>query len=475
MSSISAKDVSVKAGRTSTLNIPKHIFKAYDIRGLVESELSEDLAYRVGRAFARLLRQKGLLLDHKQIVVGRDMRSSSGPYTAAVIRGLVDEGARVADIGLATTPLFNFACAHYEEHAGGIMITASHNPAEYNGFKMTLGDGLPVGKNNGMEEMYQLVCDLPETTDSRPGASEAKEVLPAYIDRILSLVPASHVQPKKVVIDYGNGMGSVTVRALCKKLPVEVVELYADPDGRFPNHEANPLKVETLHDLQQKVREVGADFGFALDGDADRIGMVDESGAVVDASVVGALIGREVLRAHPRARMLYDLRSSRIVPETWEEAGATTEMSVVGHALIKKMMKTRGAEFASELSLHLYFHDMYDVESSDLSLLYVLQLLSRQELPLSQLIQPLKKYAHSGEINFTVTDKMAVLARIENAFAADATRIERLDGLWMQLPWGWFNVRESNTEPLLRLNLETPSKEETATWVAALEKIIVGE
>jgi phosphomannomutase len=245
-----------------------------------------------------------------------------------------------------------------------------------------------------------------------------------------------------------------------------------EPDGTFPNHEANPLKVETLKALQEKVVATGADFGFALDGDCDRIGLVDEKGSVVDASFVGTLLGLEALRAHPGGQMLYDLRSSMIVPETWEQHGATTEMCQVGHANIKKTMRETQAVFASELSQHLYYGDLYNLESSDLSLLYVLQLLSRENKKLSELTSPLKKYFHSGEINFEVEDKTLVMKRLEEKYAPDAAEIIRLDGLMMKFDWGWFGVRASNTEPVLRLNVEALTKENLDKKISELKEII---
>lgn len=454
------------------MQFPASIFKAYDIRGLVLNELSQDLAFRIGRAFVHFLRENGVDTTTGAIVVGRDMRETSPGFQEAVIQGVLHEGVHVVDIGLTSTPLFNFACAHYSEHLGGIMVTASHNPAAYNGFKLTLGDGIPVGKNNGMTRMYELANSLEAGTSVDGGTRTEKTVLGDYLERLFSLVPIGSIQPLNIVVDGGNGMANVTIPRMLKALPVTVEYLYMDPDGNFPNHEANPLKTETLKDLQELVKAVGADFGFALDGDADRVGLVDERGNVVAASCVGALVGREVLRQHPSGLCLYDLRSSSIVPEVWEQAGATTDMCMVGHALIKKMMKEKGAVFASELSLHLYYQDMYNAESSDLSLLYILQLLSREKKPLSTLVEPLKKYAHSGEINFEVHDKAAVLERIEKKYAPTAMTVTHLDGLWMKFDWGWVSVRESNTEPVLRLNLETRDPATTQEKVDEFKKII---
>jgi phosphomannomutase len=448
------------------------IFKAYDIRGLVKGELSEELAYRVGRAFVAFLRSRGDLRDDQSIVVGRDMRESS-PYLASeVMRGIQDEGVNVVNIGLATTPLFNFATVHFPEHAGGIMVTASHNPSEYNGFKMTLGSALPVGKGNGMEAIRDLVERNDFVNQEKRGTCTARDIFPNFLERIFELAPPDTIRPLKIVIDAGNGMADVTFPKILQHLPVEPTYLFLEPDGTFPNHEANPLKVETLKALQKKVIEVGANFGLALDGDADRVGLVDEKGNVVDASIVGAIIGLEVLKIHPQAHMLYDLRSSIVVKEVWEKAGATTEMCMVGHALIKKMMADKKADFASELSQHFYYSDLYNMESSELTMLYILQMLSREGRPLSQIIRPMQKYYHSGELNFTVEDKEKVMTKVEKEYDGDADETSYLDGLWVKLPWGHISLRASNTEPVLRLNVEANSRETLESEVRKLTKII---
>jgi phosphomannomutase len=411
---------------------PSSIFKAYDIRGLVESELSNELAYKIARAFVSMLRNKNIDLSEKAVVVGRDMRTTSRQFQEHVIKGVQDEGVDVVDIGLVSTPLFNFACVNYAHHAGGIMVTASHNPAAYNGFKITMNNGLPVGKNTGMEEIRSLVEQGVFHNVDKKGAVVSQSVLEEYGKKIFSLVNPSSIKSLKVVIDAGNGMAKATFPHVVGQLPVEVEYLYLEPDGTFPNHEANPLKIETLKDLQKKVVEVKADFGLALDGDCDRIGVVDEKGEVVGASYVGALLGLEVLTKHPHAQMLYDVRSSRIIKEVWEEHGATSEMCMVGHALIKKLMHEKKAVFASELSQHFYYADFSNLESSDLSLLYLLQILSREQKPLSELVKPLQKYFHSDEINFQVTDKEQTMKLIEQAYRPIAEECSSIDGLWIK-------------------------------------------
>lgn len=452
---------------------PANIFKAYDIRGLVEGELSDDLAYAIGRAFVQILRERGSLLDGSALVVGYDMRPTSPVFAKKIMDAMTDEGISVVNIGMTTTPVFNFACANDDHISGGIMVTASHNPAEYNGFKLTMHDGLPIGKETGMDRIKELVEQgnfLPP--HAQKGTVTEQDVRPAYIEKIFSFVDTAAIQPLKIVVDAGNGMGKASFPLWLETLPVEVEYLYLEPDGTFPNHEANPLKEETLHDLQAAVRARGADFGFALDGDADRIGLVDNHGNIVDPSLVSALIGQEFLRSHPHAHMLYDLRSSQILKEVFESQGATTQMCMVGHANIKKMMRETQAQYASELSLHIFFGPMYYLESTDLCLLYLLQRVSREQQPISDMVAPLQRYAHSGEINFTVEEKDAAIERLRARFAPEALEVSELDGLWMRFDWGWCNVRKSNTEPVLRLNLESASRDVTNTYIAEIRRII---
>lgn len=452
------------------MNIPENIFKAYDIRGLADEELSEEMAYRLGRAFIVFLREKWLNLENKKVVIGQDMRLTSPKFSESIIRGFMAEGIDCIDIGLCSTPLFNFACAHYPDHVGGIMVTASHNPAEYNGFKLTMGDGLPIGLITGMERIKQLVLEN-NFSDSIKTAQKTKfNPYPDYEKKIFSLVDKNSLKNKKIVIDFGNGMGSVTFDRLLKTLPIEVSYLYSEPDGNFPHHEANPLKTDTLLDLQKKVLIEKADFGFALDGDADRIGLVDELGQVVPASFVGGLVGLEVLQKHPGDLMYYDLRCSRAVKEIWEENSAKTDICKVGHANIKKMMKDSGAVFASELSLHLYFHDTYDLECPELAFLYILKILSENNKTLSEIWQPMNRYFHSGEINFEVEDKNKVLNFLKEKY--NDAQVNTLDGLLFTYPDWWFNVRASNTEPVLRLNLEAHTEEKMKEKVAEIKEII---
>lgn len=454
------------------MDFPKQIFKAYDIRGLVDGELTADLACRIGRAFVCILRERGCNLGGKSLVVGRDMRSSSLEFQRQVIKAIIDEGVNATDIGLATTPLFNFACANYPEYAGGIMVTASHNPAEYNGFKMTFADGLPLGRDTGMDDLRDLAEANDFLESDNKGVVGMFDPYPDYEAKIFSLINKSEIKPLKIIVDAGNGMAKVTVPKILANLPLTVEYLFLEPDGTFPNHEANPLKENTLVDLQAKVVAEGADLGFALDGDADRVGFVDEQGQIVPPSIVGALLGLQVLHLHPKAHMMYSLITSRIAKVVWEEQGATTSMTSVGHALVKKQMKEEKAQFAAELSLHMFYHDMYDLEVPELSLLYMLKAMNEKKL--SEVWQVLaSRFYHSGEINFKVANSQAVLTKLKEKFV-DA-EVQDFDGLLFTYPNWWFSIRLSNTEPLLRLNLEADTRELMEDKLKEVKNIITNQ
>ena len=440
------------------MSIPEHIFKSYDVRGLVEGELSTDLAYRIGRSFAVFLKNKNLILEGQKVVSGRDMRLTSPDFQKEVIRGLNDEGVSVVNIGLSSTPFFNFACVSFPDYVGGIMITASHNPAEYNGFKFTLSSGLSVGKESGLMDIKDLVFKNEFVDSRKKGDVENIDIFEEYKNKVFSFVDKEKIKKFKIVVDAGNGMAKVTLPRILSELPVEVEYLYLEPDGTFPNHEANPLKIETLVDLQKKVLEIGADFGFALDGDADRVGLVDDKGQVVPASFVGALLGLEILKKHHKSLMLCDLRSSKMVQDIWEKSGASVNLSMVGTANIKKQMQESKANFASELSMHFYYADLSNVENTDLSLLYILQMLSERDEKLSDVWHNMQTYYHSGEINFEVKDKEKVLNGLKEKYG-NAEKMLELDGFSFYFSDFWFNVRQSNTEPVLRLNLEADTED----------------
>jgi phosphomannomutase len=430
------------------------LFKAYDIRGIVPDELDAAKAYAIGRATAHFV-------GDGPIAVGRDARSHSPSLTAALIEGICDEGISVIDLGLVATPMLYFGVASLKA-AAGIMVTASHNPGEYNGFKICLRDAVPVGESSGLREIEAFVEARSKASKANPrGTVTTHDLEAGYAEHALAVGESC---PKlKVVIDCGNGMASVGLEPILEKLPIEVVRLYFEPDGTFPNHEADPLKLENLADLCEAVRREGADFGVAFDGDGDRAVFVDGSGEPISADLATALIARHMLVRSPGALVLYDLRSSRVVAEEIERCGGVAKMCRVGHSFVKAQMREEGAIFAGELSGHLYFRFSENLVADDgtAALIAILDVLAKEGRPLAELIDPLRRYSASGEINRRVADVDFVLEQVA-AEHASAPEVSRLDGLLVRYPSWWFNLRPSNTEPVLRLNLEADTVEEMA-------------
>lgn len=420
------------------------IFKAYDVRGLVPGELTPADARRIGGAAARFL-------GGGPVAVGRDARTHSPALCEELVAGLREAGAEVVDLGLVATPMLYFAVDHLGL-AGGVMVTASHNPAEYNGFKLCGRHAVPVGEATGLREIERL-AGAPLPAAPRQGALRRADVRDAYVEHLLALTPER--PPLHVAIDCGNGMAGVGLEPLLARLPLRVERLYFEPDGRFPNHPADPLVVENLADVRAAVRRTGADFGVALDGDGDRAVFVDERAEPVRSDLVTALLARAVLARHPGATVLYDLRSSRAVPEEIRAAGGVAEMCRVGHSFVKAQMREQGALFGGELSGHFYFRFSETLVADDASaaLMALLDVLAREARPLSALVAPLLRYSATGEINRRVADPDRLLRAIE-AEHLGAARVSHLDGLLVEYPDWWFNLRPSNTEPVLRLNLE---------------------
>jgi phosphomannomutase len=417
------------------------IFKAYDIRGVYGKTLNEDLAEKIGRAFVTFL-------GCRTVVVGRDMRPHSAPLFDALARGMTLQGAEVLDAGVCSTPISYFANGSLGAEAS-IMITASHNPGEWNGFKLCRAQALPISGETGIADLERIVHERAFAPPARvPGRIRAVSVADAYARHVRRF--ADLARPVRIAVDYANAMGIVEARALPEQ--IEIVPLFDTLDGSFPNHEANPLEVHTLDALRERVRAGGVEFGVAFDGDADRAGFVDERGEIIPMDLMTALMARSLLRGNPGSTVFYDLRSSWAVPEVIRESGGVPRMSRVGHAFIKQQMREANAVFAGELSGHYYFRENYFTESSALAVLFVANLVSHSSVPLSELVRPLRRYAASGEINSKVADPAAVFARLEAAYGAG--RILRLDGLSVEFEDAWFNVRASNTEPLIRLNLE---------------------
>jgi len=424
------------------------IFKAYDIRGIVPEELDARQAGRIGGAAARFLGASAL-------AVGRDARSHSPELAGALAEGLRDQGVEVVDLGLCSTPMLYFGVEHLGL-GGGIMVTASHNPARYNGFKVCREHAIPVGGDTGLKEIERLASGSLAPRPAR-GASRRADVREAYVDHLLAV---GEGRPRlRVAVDCGNGMAAVGLEPLLERLPLEVERLFFEPDGTFPNHEADPLKVENLRDLIQAVQGGGADFGVAFDGDADRAIFVDEHGRPVPSDLVTALLAGPRLQRHPGGRVLYDLRSSRATAEAIEAAGGVPEMCRVGHSFFKARMRETGGIFGGELSGHFYFRFSPTLVADDglAAFVAMLDVLDAEGKPLSELIAPLRRYHASGEISRRVADAAGLMAAIE-AEHPDA-EISHLDGLLVCYPDWWFNLRPSNTEPVLRLNLEAQTQD----------------
>ena len=437
------------AGTVGGVRNLSSIVKAYDIRGVVPDQLDEQVARAVGAAFARVT-------GAERIVTARDMRESSAPLAAAFAEGATAQGADVLDAGLGSTDLLYFAAGSLD--LPGAMFTASHNPARYNGIKLCRAGAAPVGQDTGLREIRALAEQDLEPA-ARRGRVEQRDLLPAYAAYLLGLVDLAGIRPLTVVVDAGNGMAGHTVPAVLGP-PLTVVPLYFELDGSFPNHEANPLDPANLRDLQAKVIEVGADVGLAFDGDADRCFVVDERGRPVSPSAITALVAARALAEHPGEMVIHNLITSRAVPEIVREHGGVPVRSRVGHSFIKQVMAETGAVFGGEHSAHYYFRDFWRADTGMLAALHVLAALGGSDLPLSQLTADYERYAASGEVNSTVADVPGRTAAVEEEFGKrDGATMDHLDGLTVSLPDGsWFNLRPSNTEPLLRLNVEAPDE-----------------
>ena len=429
------------------------VFKAYDIRGIVPDELDEELARRVGAAFVTVLRDEADGVPPAGVIVGYDMRPSSPGMAAAFAQGATSQGVDVTLIGLASTD--ELYCASGLLDLPGAMFTASHNPAQYNGIKLCRAGAAPVGQETGLAAIAALVDGDELTPSATPGRVTERDMLADYAAHLRGLVPLDGIRPLTVAIDAGNGMGGHTVPAVLSGLPLRIVELYFELDGSFPNHEANPIEPDNLRDLQAAVVAERADLGLAFDGDADRCFVVDETGALVSPSTLTALIAERELRRVPGATVIHNLITSRSVPEVVVENGGTPVRTRVGHSFIKQRMAETGAVFGGEHSGHFYFADFWRADSGMLAALHVLAALGEQDGPLSALLSSYDRYVASGEINSTVTDQAASMHRVRTAFTGrDGVTLDDLDGLTVAAADWWFNLRPSNTEPLLRLNAE---------------------
>lgn len=424
------------------------VFKAYDIRGIVGEQLDPDLVRNIGAAFARQV-------GGPAVVIGHDMRDSSPELAGAFADGARREGVDVVMIGLASTDMLYFASGSLD--LPGAMFTASHNPARYNGIKLCRAGAAPVGQDTGLTDIQREVeADTPPTSGRTPGRLETRDLRTDYVAYLRGLVDLTSSRPLTVVVDAGNGMGGHTVPAMFDGLPIDIVAMYFELDGTFPNHEANPLDPRNIVDLQAKVREVGADAGLAFDGDADRCFVVDERGEPVPPSAITALVAVRELAKDPGGTVIHNLITSHAVPEIVAEHGGQPVRTRVGHSFIKTEMAATGAIFGGEHSAHYYFRDFWNADTGMLAALHVLAALGEQDGPLSALTSAYTRYAASGEINSTVRDQAGRMAAVRAAFAGrEGVRTDEVDGLTVELGGGaWFNLRPSNTEPLLRLNVE---------------------
>ena len=439
------------------------IFKAYDVRGTVGDQLDADGARAIGGAFARFTATSGATA----VLVGRDMRPEGEELAAAFSDGAMDHGIDVVDVGLCATDMLYYASGSLD--LPGAVFTASHNPAGYNGIKMCGARAAPISTDTGLEAIKAMAIAGPDPTAAK-GTRTSRDLLSGYVDHVRSFVDLNALDPLKVVADTANGMGGLVVPAVFHGLPFVLDHLYPDLDGTFPNHPADPLQPENQRDLQDRVLAIGADVGLAFDGDADRVFLVDETARPVSGSLTTAIIARSILARDPGATVIHNLICSRTVPEVIAEGGGTAVRTRVGHSFIKQAMADTGAVFGGEHSGHYYFRNNYRADSGLIAALVVLEALSRHPAGLSDLVSNLDRYAASGELNAAVDDAAAVIERVAAAYP-DASQ-DRLDGLTVNLGDWWFNLRPSNTEPLLRLNLEAATPDQVQQRVAEVQALI---
>ena len=444
-----------------------HIFKAYDIRGLVDVEIDVDFAFATGVAFARFLQ---IEREPGTIVIGEDMRPSSPLLADAFSAGATSLGMDVIRIGLASTDMLYFASGKLG--LPGAMFTASHNPAEYNGIKLCLSSARPIGKESGLVTIENFVREGSPIVLRNVGVEKQRNMLEEYVDHLLTLVNIKNIRPLKIIVDAGNGMAGHTAPAIFARLNCEVIPMYFELDGTFPNHEANPLDETTLTDLKKAMIDQKADLGLAFDGDADRCFLVDEQGVAVNPSALTSLIAQRELKKRPGSSIIYNLISSRAVQEVIDENGGVGLRSRVGHSYIKKMMAESGAIFGGEHSGHFYFKEFWRADSGALAALHAIAALGESDTTMSALLAPYNRYVISGEINSKVADTKAATERVEKTYVSDQVTIDHLDGLTVNGDTWWFNLRPSNTEPLLRLNVEASTQAQMETVRDAVLSLI---
>ena len=444
-----------------------HIFKAYDIRGLVDVEIDVDFAFATGVAFARFLQ---IEREPGTIVIGEDMRPSSPLLADAFSAGATSLGMDVIRIGLASTDMLYFASGKLG--LPGAMFTASHNPAEYNGIKLCFSSARPIGKESGLVTIEKFVREGSPLALGGIGVEKQRNMLEEYVDHLLTLVDIKNIRPLKIIVDAGNGMAGHTAPAIFARLNCEVIPMYFELDGTFPNHEANPLDETTLTDLKKAMIDQKADLGLAFDGDADRCFLVDELGVAVNPSALTSLIAHRELIKRPGSSIIYNLISSRAVQEVIDENGGVGLRSRVGHSYIKKMMAESGAIFGGEHSGHFYFKEFWRADSGALAALHAIAALGESDTTMSALLAPYNRYVISGEINSKVADVKAATEGVEKSYSSDQVTIDHLDGLTVNGDTWWFNLRPSNTEPLLRLNVEASTQAQMETVRDAVLSLI---
>ncbi|MCK5416209.1 phosphomannomutase/phosphoglucomutase [Candidatus Parcubacteria bacterium] len=436
------------------MTLDKNIFKAYDVRGVYPNEINEDVVYKIGRAFVEFL-------GAKKVAIGCDIRKSSPSLVKELIRGIIEGGADVYDLGLATTPMIYFASGKLKVD-GAIILTASHNPGKYNGVKLCRAKAIPIGANSGLLDVKKLVLENNFQIIEKQGEIIKKDIKDEYINYLSSFMKLEN-KKFKIVIDFANAMGILELD-LFKKFTnnLEIVTMYDDFNNDFPNHEANPLKLDTLKALQKRVIKEKADIGISYDGDADRVGFIDENGQIIPMDIITGLISKMILEKNPGSTILYDLRSSHAIKEVIEENGGIAHECKVGHALIKRQMRKEKSIFAGELSGHYYFKENYLAEAGSLPVVYLLNLMTETNESISELVKEIQRYYHSGEINNKVKDTQTVIDELKKIY--NNGKITELDGIKISFwenkegaRW-WFNVRSSNTEPVLRLNLEADNE-----------------
>ena len=431
------------------MQVDPSIFKAYDIRGIYPDSLNEEVAYAVGRAFVALL-------GCQEVVVGRDMRLSSPAIKEHLLRGLSDQGADLIDIGMVGTDQYYYACATFDRP--GLMVTASHNPPQYSGFKMVRKMPYLLSGDSGIQDLRHLIEEEGWDQDKKAGKVTEYDVAQDFIDKVLTLVDSAKIKKLKVVADTGNGMVGPILQEVCARLPIELIGMFLDPDGSLPNHGLDPMQPENRVDLERRVVEEGADVGFAFDGDGDRFFLVDDRGRFVPGDFATALMGCYMLEREPGGKVVYDVRCSWAVPDLISAAGGTPLIERVGHSFLKPRIFEEGAIYAGELSGHYYFRDFFGADSGIVPALVMLELLSKRGAKLSELLAPLEtRYFPSSEINSRVEDPAAKVEALADRYSDG--RIERIDGISISYEDWHCNVRPSNTEPLLRLNLEGLSQE----------------